>query len=189
MDSSVDELFTLLKQQSKKAVVQVPEEQSDELRLDDPVDRDAQEKFEEIDKNLRSLPKLRNEFDSLVHKKDKAQPTKLHSEDDQYKDWFLLPKPDKAARDRAQRDLLLLKHRSALDPKRHYKKDRWQVPERFALGTVIEGTSSASTRKHSGSTMLDTLLSDQDTQHYFKRKYSQIQQQRSNRRRTVRKRR
>lgn len=193
MDQSVDDLFELLKQQAPGAPQLEPrKELPDELQLEDPAERDAQLKFEEIDRKLQKLPKLRTEFDALAHKKHTTPAQKpSRPPATEHKDWFLLPKPDKTARDRAQRDLLLLQHRAALDPKRHYKKDRWRVPERFALGTVLDGAGAGPARaQHRGATMLDSLLTDQDSQHYFKRKYAQIQQQRSSsRRRAVRKRR
>lgn len=98
-------------------------------------------------------------------------------------DWFTLPKPDDKLRRETERDLLLLKHRAALDPKRHYKKDRWQVPDRFAVGTIIDNKaeffSSRLTNKQRKSTMLETLMGDDDTNKYFKRKYSEIQVQKT----------
>lgn len=187
-DRSVEQLFALLREQAAAPAAAVPGKQPEELTLDDPAERDAQQAFEQIDQNLRKLPRLRNEFDALAQGQAQHRPVlPAKPQTTSGADWFLLPKPDKAARDRAQRDLLLLKHRAALDPKRHYKKDRWQVPERFALGTVIDtgtGPSAGSAGNHrAGASMLDSLLGDADTQRYFKRKYAQIQQQRSSNRR------
>ena len=40
-----------------------------------------------------------------------------------------------------KRDLQIIKQRSALDPKRHYKKDKWEIPKFFQMGTIIEGNT------------------------------------------------
>ncbi len=42
--------------------------------------------------------------------------------------------------DEVKRDLRLLRLRGAMDPKRFYKKaEKGRFPDKFALGTVIEG--------------------------------------------------
>ncbi|QLL31779.1 hypothetical protein HG536_0B06470 [Torulaspora globosa] len=187
MERSLEELFAELEQQTGGAAAAGPAEPAepaqpaaDVLDLRDPAEQHAQQAFEQIDRRLRALPKLQNSFDALAAQqrplRSPQQPAAGASAAD---DWFLLPKPDRATRDRAQRDLLLLRHRAALDPKRHYKKDRWQVPERFAIGTVVEDSSefysSRLTNRQRKATMLETLMADEDTTRYFKRKYTQIQ--------------
>lgn len=210
MDHDLEDLFGVLDQQTRvgrvgpEESVEIGPQDAELLDLQDPKEFETQRQFEKIDKKLRSLPKLQNSFDALAGKqRELPEQRKLRSaasadvllkEQQQQQqaaaaaatgsdDWFTLPKPDRATRDRAQRDLLLLKHRAALDPKRHYKKDKWQVPERFAVGTLVEDNSefysSRLTNRQRKSTMLETLMGDQDTARYFKRKYSQIQQQRT----------
>ncbi|QLQ79293.1 hypothetical protein HG537_0B06410 [Torulaspora globosa] len=183
MEPSLDELFDQL----AKAKPVEPANHTDAadptasaamLDLADPAEQHTQQEFEQIDQRLRSLPKLHNTFDTLASQQ-RPWPLLQQPKPKPTNDWSLLPKPDRATLDRAQRDLLLLRHRAALDPKRHYKKDRWQVPERFALGTIIEPTtefhSSRLTNKQRHSTILQSLIADNETTRYFKRKYSQIQ--------------
>ncbi|CCD24300.1 Fcf2p NDAI_0C06410 [Naumovozyma dairenensis CBS 421] len=160
---------------------------------------DTEKEFANIEKNLRNLPKLENGFDSLatkkastIEKEKKNEQTGLIQDKqknnttrniDTKNDWFTLPKPDDNMRRELQRDLVLLQHRAALDPKRHYKKDRWQIPDRFAVGTIIDNKaefySSRLTNKERKSTMLETLMGDDTTNKYFKRKYSEIQVQKT----------
>lgn len=40
-----------------------------------------------------------------------------------------------------KRDLQIIKQRQALDPKRHYKKEKWQIPKYFQMGTIVEGNT------------------------------------------------
>jgi len=54
-------------------------------------------------------------------------------------DWYNLPKTNLTPE--LKRDLQLLRMRSVLDPKRHYKKEgsKPQIPEFSQVGTIIEG--------------------------------------------------
>ena len=196
MDQSVEDLFGALRDASASLEVknsakeQVSLQQEDVLQIgnnDDEVEIES--KFQEIETNLKKLPKLETGFDALANKKkkknvlpsveteDKRKPYKSDKNDN---DWFTLPKPDDNMRREVQRDLLLIKHRAALDPKRHYKKQRWEVPERFAIGTIIEDKSefysSRMNRKERKSTILETLMGDEASNKYFKRKYNEIQE-------------
>ena len=196
MDQSVEDLFGALRDASasleakNSAKEQVSLQQEDVLQIgnnDDEVEIES--KFQEIETNLKKLPKLETGFDALANKKkkknvlpsveteDKRKPYKSDKNDN---DWFTLPKPDDNMRREVQRDLLLIKHRAALDPKRHYKKQRWEVPERFAIGTIIEDKSefysSRMNRKERKSTILETLMGDEASNKYFKRKYNEIQE-------------
>ncbi|CCE62695.1 hypothetical protein TPHA_0D00510 [Tetrapisispora phaffii CBS 4417] len=203
MDKTVEDLFKQLKEASKteevnkngNGTVSLEEEDisenKDVLQLDDD-SKDTEKEFEKIEKNLRQLPKLQNEFDQLskVSNNDEKKhediqgkkAVKLENREKSARsttDWFTMPKVDSYKRDQVQRDLLLLKHRSALDPKRHYKKDKWKVPDRFSVGTIVEDKteffSSRMTNKQRKSTMLETLMADDDSNKYFKRKYAEIQ--------------
>lgn len=164
-------------------------DQLDVLSMEDEQETKRQQRFEKIEKSLRKLPKLNDEFDKMATEtKNAARHTTVKNTDVENtgakraqaaEDWFTLPKPDGEMLAKAQRDLVLIKHRSALDPKRHYKKDRWKVPERFAIGTIVENKteffSSRMTNKERKSTILESLMSDKDTTGYFKRKYAEIQ--------------
>lgn len=193
MDSSIESLFGQLKESLQKPLT-VESKQSkswtgeDELAIEDENETKRKETFEDIEKSLKKLPKLNNEFDNLakdakrsksVTSKDTVKPEASSAKGSSNADWFTLPKPNGEMLAKAQRDLVLIKHRSALDPKRHYKKERWQVPERFAIGTLVEDSteffSSRLTNRERKSTMLETLMNDKDTTGYFKRKYSEIQ--------------
>lgn len=54
------------------------------------------------------------------------------------------------------------------------------MPERFAIGTIIEDKSefysSRMNRKERKSTILETLMGDEASNKYFKRKYNEIQE-------------
>ncbi|KAL4877637.1 Fcf2 pre-rRNA processing-domain-containing protein [Aspergillus karnatakaensis] len=81
--------------------------------------------------NTGILPLVRNrETAKVTSKKDK--PTAGS-------DWFDLPKTDLTPE--LKRDLQLLRMRSILDPKRHYKKEnaKAQLPKFSQVGTIIEG--------------------------------------------------
>lgn len=198
MDPSLEELFGALKKcqssQIEGNTKSLPETQENKKLDSDFVDfednkKDTEKIFRDIELNLQKLPKLNNEFDKLSNKKtkptvnnidDKANTKKASDED---KDWFLMPKANDKTRKDIQRDLLLIKHRAALDPKRHYKKQKWQVPERFSVGTIIEDKtefySSRINKKDRKSTMLESFMGDDESNKYFKRKYNEIQVQKT----------
>ncbi|KAK5778664.1 Fcf2p PWA37_000062 [Arxiozyma heterogenica] len=201
-EQTLDALFASLKEVSNKKLTPANEleknHDSDVLRLDDS--KDTEKIFRNIELDLKKLPKLNNDFDQLGSKKansndkkplptlsttllDETKTTQKQNFKSEAKDWFLLPKPSDHMKKQLQRDLLLIKHRAALDPKRHYKKDKWQVPDRFSIGTIMEDKteffSSRLTKKQRKSTILESLMADKDTDKYFKRKYSEIQVQKT----------
>ncbi|CAG98915.1 Fcf2p [Kluyveromyces lactis] len=207
MDSlNVDELFADLKR------VVAEEKQSDEPtkgdvdgfhddKLSVEID-DKTEQFQAIERNLKRLPKLQTGFDQLgtngkqiqveeqskvikiddpiyiLESRKKSDKVKPPTETEK---WFTLPKTEMTAE--VKRDLMIIKHRAALDPKRHYKKDKWKIPERFSVGTIIEGPtefySSRLKNKERKNTMLETLMADDTTNKYFKRKYTEVQQKKT----------
>ncbi|KAL4337362.1 hypothetical protein AHAS_Ahas12G0102600 [Arachis hypogaea] len=82
------------------------------------------------------------------------------------KDWFDMP--TQTITPELQTDLKLLKLRSALDPKWHYKKGDSKskaLPKYFQVGTVVEDASEfyseRLTKKERKATIADELLSDQ----------------------------
>lgn len=162
------------------------EHNADVVTLDDGGSRERD--FERIENNLRQLPRLQNSFDKLnvprvsESKSYATSNDKPPLEGPTNEEWFSLPTPTGEFAHRVQRDLQLIKHRAALDPKRHYKKDKWRAPERFAVGTIVEDKSeyfsSRLPRRQRGETMLSSMLRDTDQTGYLKRKYSEIQQQR-----------
>lgn len=81
-----------------------------------------------------------------------------------------------------KRDLQILRMRSVLDPKRHYKKDgnskKNLVPQFSQVGTVIEGPteyfSGRIPNKERKKTFVEEVLAKRDDMDRFKRKYNEI---------------
>ncbi|XP_050465624.1 deoxynucleotidyltransferase terminal-interacting protein 2 [Cataglyphis hispanica] len=76
-------------------------------------------------------------------------------------------------------DLEILRMRSALDPKRFYKKNDMKVlPKHFHIGKVVDSPmdfySSRLTKKERKKTIVDELLADAEFTKYNKRKYKEI---------------
>lgn len=140
----------------------------------------AVEDYRSIEESIQNLPKINASLESKLDKK----PIRIHdpvgAKPAQTSDngWFNMKQPEMTPE--IKRDLQIIKQRSALDPKRHYKKDKWQIPKFFQMGTIIEGNtefySSRLKRKERGKTMVEELLHDDNTKKYFKRKYHEIQQ-------------
>ncbi|KAJ3330933.1 hypothetical protein HDU76_004481 [Blyttiomyces sp. JEL0837] len=108
--------------------------------------------------------------------------------------WFDMPAPDLT--DAIKKDLLVLKSRGVLDPKRFYKKTDAKAPtfpKFFQIGTVVEGAADyyngRLTKRERKNGIVEELLSDEKTKKYLKRKFGEVQErQEGNRRRpTVKK--
>ncbi|CAB4254131.1 similar to Saccharomyces cerevisiae YLR051C FCF2 Essential nucleolar protein involved in the early steps of 35S rRNA processing [Maudiozyma barnettii] len=204
MDSNMDDLFNALKEsvtkESTPTTVDTTNQVDNDLDANDNIvgldgdKRDTEKIFRDIEITMNKLPKLDNGFDSLVKTKtvipnDKSSTvkSKMVQKEKTQDDWFTIPKPSDSKRKELQRDLTLIKHRAALDPKRHYKKDRWVVPERFSVGTIVESKgefySSRIKNKDRKSTILESLMGDDTGKKYFKRKFTEIQDQKSSGRR------
>ncbi|TVY83610.1 rRNA-processing protein fcf2 [Lachnellula suecica] len=95
-------------------------------------------------------------------------------------DWFDLPKTNLTPE--LKRDLQLLRMRSVLDPKRHYKKEgsKPQVPEFSQVGTIIEGPteffSARLSNKDRKRTLVEEVLEGEKATQRFKSKYKEIQE-------------
>ncbi|KAG0668213.1 hypothetical protein C6P45_004914 [Maudiozyma exigua] len=205
LDSSIDELFGELKK-TIKATTASPQDVSSTSHQGDLDDndnvvsldndkKDTETIFREIEVSMNKLPKLDNTFDTLAMKKTRIVPNdkshqvkeKMAKNEQIQNDWFTMPKPSDNKRKELQRDLTLIKHRAALDPKRHYKKDKWIIPERFSVGTIIESKNEFYSirikNKERKSTIMESLMSDDTSNKYFKRKFTEIQDQKSSGRR------
>ncbi|KAI3459161.1 hypothetical protein Pfo_015824 [Paulownia fortunei] len=97
------------------------------------------------------------------------------------KNWFDMPA--QTITPELKKDLQLLKLRSAIDPKRHYKKGDSRsktLPKYFQVGTVIESASEfftgRLTKKERKATLADELLSDGTLREYRKRKVREIEE-------------
>ncbi|XP_038209160.1 deoxynucleotidyltransferase terminal-interacting protein 2-like [Zerene cesonia] len=91
--------------------------------------------------------------------------------------WFNMPAPEITPE--LKNDLRLLKMRSALDPKRFYKKNDMEVlPKYFQVGRIMDSpldhVNERLTRKERKRTMVDELLADAQLQKYNKKKYKEI---------------
>ena len=96
------------------------------------------------------------------------------------KEWYDMPRTK--VTDELKKDMQLLRMRSVLDPKRHYKKETVTkqnlIPEFSQMGTVVEGPTEFFTgrisRKDRRETFVEETLAQKDTVSRFKRKYSEI---------------
>lgn len=159
--------------------------QSDKLKADD---------LEEVKASLSRLPKIESNLERNLEKRVSQNDStkrilKLHDpiqlkvpkkkqDQDAGDKWFNIKEPEITPSMR--RDLTLIKQRGALDPKRHYKKDKMEISKFFQMGTIIEGNtefySSRLSNKDRGNNLVEEILNDDDSKKYFKRKYSEIQQ-------------
>ncbi|GAV60435.1 Fcf2 domain-containing protein [Cephalotus follicularis] len=97
------------------------------------------------------------------------------------KSWFDMPAPTLTPE--LKKDLQLLKLRSAIDPKRHYKKGDSKsktLPKYFQVGTIVESAeeffSNRLTKKERKAIIADELLSDSTFGQYRKRKVREIEE-------------
>ncbi|EMD92583.1 hypothetical protein COCC4DRAFT_21139 [Bipolaris maydis ATCC 48331] len=129
-----------------------------------------------VDKNQKALANgIKKIEDPLQIKKQKQEEKKATAGSQ----WFNMPKTDLTPE--LRRDLQLLKMRSVLDPKRHYKKDnsKSDVPAFSQVGTIIEGAtefySSRLKNKDRKQTMLEEVIAQEQDSGRFNRKYQDIQ--------------
>ncbi|EEQ37567.1 hypothetical protein CLUG_01690 [Clavispora lusitaniae ATCC 42720] len=175
-DVSLDQLFQQLAQETKH--LSKPEENS----------------LSNIEKEIESLPKIESELETQMQEAIKSKSedvvklndpithirkTVVDKDADSGSKWFNMKKPEMTAE--IKRDLMVLKNRSVLDPKRHYKKEKWQIPKFFQTGTIVEGNtefySARMAKRNRGRTLAEEILNDDIASDYFKRKYSEIQKQ------------
>lgn len=94
-------------------------------------------------------------------------------------EWFNLPKTEMTAE--FKRDLQLLRMRSVLDPKRHYKKESGKAkpPEFSQVGTIIEGPteffSARIAKKDRKKTFVEEAMALERETKRFESKYNDIQ--------------
>ncbi|KAJ3412734.1 hypothetical protein HDV05_000304 [Chytridiales sp. JEL 0842] len=95
--------------------------------------------------------------------------------------WFDLPAPELT--DSLKHDLLILKSRGVLDPKRFYKKPDQPdsvFPKFFQVGTIVNHSadfySGRLTKKERKSGFVEELLADKGTKGYVKKKFLEIQE-------------
>ncbi|CAG8228550.1 unnamed protein product [Penicillium nalgiovense] len=94
-------------------------------------------------------------------------------------EWFNLPKTEMTTE--LKRDLQLIRMRSVLDPKRHYKKENGKAkpPEYSQVGTIIEGPteffSNRITKKDRKKNFVEETLALERGTKRFQSKYRDIQ--------------
>lgn len=177
-ETSLDQLFLALAEETK-----TKNTENNELS-----------EFEKIQQQIENLPKIDSGLEAAMQKASgekslrslavkindpvtTSRKLKKEEKTDSGANWFNMKRPELTPE--LKRDLLILKNRSVLDPKRHYKKEKWDIPKFFQTGTVIQGNteffSSRITRKNRGKTLAEEILHDDTTTDYFRRKYSEIQ--------------
>ncbi|KAL6228883.1 hypothetical protein BDW75DRAFT_124892 [Aspergillus navahoensis] len=130
----------------------------DTTRIIDPLVRNGTHSFA----NERAVPK--------ANKKDKPNAGS---------DWFDLPKTELTPE--LKRDLQLLRMRSILDPKRHYKKEsgKAQPPKYSQVGTIIEGPteyfSGRIARRDRKKTFVEEALALEKETRRFETRYNHVQ--------------
>ncbi|CCE83092.1 Piso0_002868 [Millerozyma farinosa CBS 7064] len=147
--------------------------------------------FEQIQKTINKLPNISTKLDENPDPKKIGEGiTKVNDpipvrkttnskekEDTAGSKWFNIRQPELTPD--VKKDIFVVKHRNAIDPKRHYKKEKWDTPKYFHIGTIIEGNAEHHTRmkkKERGQTLVDEILNDSDSKTFFRRKYSEIQE-------------
>ncbi|XP_039449045.1 deoxynucleotidyltransferase terminal-interacting protein 2-like [Culex pipiens pallens] len=95
--------------------------------------------------------------------------------------WFNLAAPEMT--EETKNELELIRMRSALDPKRFYKRSEMKtLPKYFQIGKVIDSPlefyNERGTKKTKAKTLVDELLEDAEFQRYNKRKYAEALEKR-----------
>ncbi|KAH8431213.1 Fcf2 domain-containing protein [Aspergillus melleus] len=142
------------------------------IRQDDIVTTDSARVNNNLKKNTSTLPF--SVTDSLAEKTKPKQEKQTAGAD-----WFNLPKTELTPE--LKRDLQILRMRSVLDPKRHYKKENGKVrpPQYSQVGTIIEGPgeffSGRITKKDRKKTFVEEVLASERESRRFESKYQGIQ--------------
>ncbi|KAA8905427.1 hypothetical protein DIURU_001500 [Diutina rugosa] len=143
--------------------------------------------IDQVKKAVLDLPKIEAELEAPAKKQDVVTlndplvPPKVKVSQEKLDEakWFNMKTPEMTAD--IKRDLLIIKNRAALDPKRFYKKEKWEIPKQFQMGTIIEGNTSyynKLTRKQRGTTLAQEMLHDEKTQKYLERKHGELEAKR-----------
>lgn len=115
---------------------------------------------------------------AAVNKKSDAKAKAKKASDTAGPAWFNMPATEMTPE--LEKDIKLIRMRSALDPKRHYKNGPLISSKYFQVGTVVASaeehySAGRLTRKQQGTTILDTLLKDDQKRAYFKKKFAASQ--------------
>lgn len=129
-------------------------------------------------KSERRIRKIDDSVDSVLPRssKEKTVTDRRLIKEAKSKEWFKISKPEMT--DALKRDLLIIKNRKYLDPKRFYKGEKWEIPENFQVGEIVEGVGEYGgrlKRKQRGETLVDELLKNKESNDWFDKTYSAIQ--------------
>ncbi|KAF7616430.1 putative nucleolus protein required for cell viability [Aspergillus flavus] len=133
--------------------------------------------FATID-TTRVLKNVQDASNGLGYKEPK-QPKVKKDKPTAGSNWFDLPQTELTPE--LKRDLQLLRMRSVLDPKRHYKKEngKAQPPKYSQVGTIIEGRteffSGRIAKKDRKKTFVEEVLDQERHNKRFESKYREIQ--------------
>ncbi|GMM31752.1 Fcf2 protein [Martiniozyma asiatica (nom. inval.)] len=131
-------------------------------------------------KKNRQVQKVSDPIEAVLPSVDSTPKNAKLVSREKTQQWFTLPKQHITAD--LKRDLTLLQNRQYLDPKRFYKGEKWKIPERFQVGTILPGVEdggSATSRKAKKSRGLaEQLLSDETATKWFSKTFSEIQAER-----------
>lgn len=177
---SLENLFSELNKQTKNTNQAVVDEDDEFKKIQNSISKlpKLESNLEEnLNKEIATTKKINDITrinDPIIHKPKKAG---KEEQLDSGSKWFNMKQPELTAS--VKRDLSIIKQRNALDPKRHYKKEKWEIPKFFQMGTVVEGNtefySARMNRRDRGNTLVEEVLNDNDRKKYFRRKYTEIQ--------------
>ncbi|CAH2322212.1 Hypothetical predicted protein [Pelobates cultripes] len=137
-------------------------------------------KMDELLKNSVITPDFEKKECVPSHKEQTKQLKKERKEErdkSSGRGWFDMKAPELT--DELKNDLKALKMRSAMDPKRFYKKnDRDGFPKYFQVGTVVDNSidfyHSRIPKKERKRTIVEELLADSEFRRYNKKKFTEI---------------
>lgn len=195
LEQSVPELK---RRKSKNSIKTKQEIRSPSIQLDTGITQNHP--YLSIDENGIARPNLmkKNNINHTLSSSSSSIPIPSLSESKQYQkelkkqlesttglSWFNLPATDITPE--IKNDLLVLKNRSVLNPKRFYKREdkrRKELPKYFQIGTIKEGPtefySSRIPRKQRKQHIVDELLEDAESRNYIKKKFTEIQAHKQN---------
>ena len=115
-----------------------------------------------------------------LSKNQKLKQAKTLREKTAGKRWFDLPAPDLTEEER--RDLQIVRMRNTIYKDRFFKKDEAALPKYFQVGTVVAGAGEFYSRAPASErrgTFVEEILADSSTRKYTKRKFLEIQHEKS----------
>lgn len=130
----------------------------------------------------RDIRKINDSVESVLpgfNKNNKSLKNRRLEKQRKSDEWFSIPKVDMT--DELKRDLLIIKNRKYLDPKRFYRGEKWEIPENFQVGEVINGYGENGgknlTRKSKGKGFIDELLKSESSNEWFDKTFTNIQKE------------